>query len=88
MAHWRRSYQRAKAIVDAPTPAESFRRGARFSIQDAVEEGLSDERQIEDLVTQICYRAADLAYLLNMGQERLSDYSAALRATSGINDSD
>ena len=88
VAHWRRSYQRAKAIVDAPTPAESFRRGARFSIQNAVEEGLLGERQIEDLVTQICYRAADLAYLLDMGQERLSDYSAALRATSGINDSD
>jgi len=88
VAHWRRSYQRAKATVDAPTPAESFRRGVRFSVQDAVEEGLSDERQVEDLVVQICYRAADLAYLLNVGQERLSDYSAALRATSGINDSD
>jgi len=77
--HWRRSYQRAKAIVDAPSPAESFRHGVRFSIEDAVEEGLTDERAIKDLATQICYRAADLAYLLDMEQERLSDYSAALR---------
>jgi hypothetical protein len=80
---WRRSYQRAKAIVDAPTPAESFRHGVRFSIEDAVEEGLSDEKQIEDLVVQVCYRAADLAYLLDMRGERLSGYSRELRATSG-----
>jgi hypothetical protein len=82
VARWRRSYQRAKSIVDAPTPAESFRHGVRFSIEDAVRDGLADEKQIEDLVTQICYRAADLAYLLDMGGERLSDYSRELRATS------
>lgn len=80
---WRRSYQRAKAIVDAPTPAESFRHGVHFSIEDAVEEGLSDEKQIKDLVVQVCYRAADLAYLLDMRGERLSGYSRELRATSG-----
>lgn len=84
VVHWRRSYQRAKSIVDASTPAESFRRGVRFSIEDAIEEGLADEKQIEDLVTQICYRAADLAYLLDMGGERLSDYSRELREVSGI----
>jgi hypothetical protein len=76
---WRESYRRAKKIVDAPTPAESFRRGVRYSIQDAVEEGLTGERQIEELVTQICYRAADLAYLLDLEQRRLSDYSEELR---------
>jgi hypothetical protein len=65
--------------VDAPTPAESFRRGVRYSIQDAVEEGLTDEKAIERLVTQICYRAADLAYLLDLEQRRLSDYSEELR---------
>jgi hypothetical protein len=75
----RRSYRRAIAIVDAPTPAESFRRGVGFSIEDAVENGLTDEQEIEDLVTQICYRAADLAYLLNLRRERLSDYSEELR---------
>mgnify|MGYP000203291533 CR=1 FL=1 len=79
---WRDSYRRAKAIVDAPTPAESFRRGVRFSIQDAIEGGLTDERAIERLVTQICYRAADLAYLLDLRGERLSDYSLELRQES------
>jgi hypothetical protein len=82
--HWRTSYQRAKAVVDAPTPAESFRRGVRFSIQDAIEEGLANEQATEELVVQICYRAADLAYLLDLEGSRLSDYSQALRETSKI----
>ena len=76
---WRRAYQRAKDIIDAPTPAESFRRGVRYSIQDAVEEGLADAEAIEGLVVQICYRAADLTYLLDLEGERLSDYSLELR---------
>jgi hypothetical protein len=79
---WRESYRRAKAIVDAPTPAESFRHGVRYSIQDAVEEGLADAEAIERLVTQICYRAADLAYLLDMEELLLSDYSSELRKSS------
>jgi hypothetical protein len=83
VGHWRLSYERAKAIVDAPTPAESFRRGVRFSIEDAVEEGLADERAIDDVVTQVCYRAADLAYLLDVRGEELSEYSAELRETPG-----
>ena len=81
VGRWRLSYQRAKAIVDAPTPAESFRHGVRYSIQDAVEEGLADEQEIEDLVVQICYRAADLAYLLDARGETLTDYSEELRKT-------
>ncbi len=79
---WRESYRRAKDIVDAPTPAEAFRRGVRYSIQDAVEEGLTDDKAIERLVTQICYRVADLAHLLDLEQERLSDYSEELREES------
>ena len=76
---WRLSYQRAKAIVDAPTPAESFRHGVRYSIQDAVEDGLADEQAIDALVVQICYRAADLAYLLDVRGETLADYSEEFR---------
>jgi hypothetical protein len=79
---WRESYRRAKEIVDAPTAAESFRRGVRYSIQDAAEEGLTGEEAIEQLVTQICYRAADLAYLLDMEAEILSRYSRELRRSS------
>jgi hypothetical protein len=78
---WRESYRRAKEIVDAPTPAESFRRGVRYSIHDALAQGLNDEEAIEGLVTQICYRAADLAYLLDLEEELLSEYSEDLRRT-------
>ena len=79
VGRWRLSYQRAKAIVDAPTPAESFRHGVRYSIQDAVEDGLAGEKAIDALVVQICYRAADLAYLLDVRGETLTDYSEELR---------
>jgi hypothetical protein len=79
---WRESYRRAKEIVDAPTPAESFRRGVRYSILDTLEEGLAEDKAIERLVTRICYRAADLSYLLDLEDEILSTYSQELRASS------
>jgi hypothetical protein len=79
---FRVSYIRAKDIVDAPNAAESFRRGVRYSILDAVEEGLTGEAEIERLVTQICYRAADLAYLLDLEDRELSHYSKDLRKTT------
>ncbi len=59
------AFDRARQIVDAENPAEMFRNAVRFSIQDAVREGLHDAESIEALVTQICYRAADLAYVLH-----------------------
>jgi len=79
---WLRLYREAKEIVDAPTPAEGFRRGVKFSIQYALEEGLEDEASIERLVTQIGYRAADLAFRLDMEGKRLSDYLDELRQES------
>ncbi len=83
---FRVSYTRAKDIVDAPHAAESFRRGARYSIMDAVAEGLTGEADIERLVTQICYRAADLAYLLDLEKRKLSHYSKNLRETTKFDD--
>ena len=65
--------------MDAGSAAESFRRGVRFSIEDAVQDGLGDPAAIERLVTQICYRAADLAHLLESEGKALSDYAEALR---------
>lgn len=79
---WRDAYRQAVDIVDAPSPAEAFRRGVRYSILDAVERGLAGEDAIERLVTQVCYRAADLAYLLDLEGEVLSTFSEELRATS------
>ena len=45
----------------------------------ALEGGLHSNEDINNLVVQICYRAADLAYLLDMEEKALSDYSEALR---------
>jgi hypothetical protein len=76
---FQRAYREAKEIVDAPSLAQSFRRGVRISIQHAVEEGLGETESIERLVTQICYRAADLGFRLDMEDRLLSDYSGELR---------
>ena len=73
------SFKRAKQIVDAENPAESFRTGVRFSIKDAVAGGLHDEKAIETLVTQICYRAADLGFLIKQEGTSLARYSNDLR---------
>jgi hypothetical protein len=76
--------QRAREVVDAENPAEAFRNGVRFSIWQAVEEGLRDPEAIEQLVTQICYRAADLAFLLERTGKTLSQYSRHLRREPGV----
>ncbi len=82
VAYFQRAYREAKEILDAPTLAESFRRGVRFSIQHAVEQGLEDKGSIERLVTQVCYRAADLGFRLDMEGQRLSEYLDELRQES------
>ena len=69
----------AKEIVSADNAVESFRLGVKQSILYALEEGLNSAKDIDGLVGQICYRAADLAYLLNMEKKELSDYSEYLR---------
>ena len=78
------AFQRAREVVDAENPAEAFRNGVRFSIWHALEEGLGDPEAIEKLVTQICYRAADLAFLLERAGKTLSQYSRHLRREPGV----
>ncbi|MEM8952584.1 MAG: hypothetical protein AAGD22_00390 [Verrucomicrobiota bacterium] len=72
----------ARRIVDAETPVESFREAVKQSIQIALEKGISDEADIDSLVGQICYRAADLSFLLRKSGERLEQYSEDLRRES------
>lgn len=79
-----KAFQRAREVVDAENPAEAFRNGVRFAIWDAVEEGLRDLEAVEKLVTQICYRAADLALLLEKEGKTLSQYSRHLRREPGV----
>ncbi len=69
----------ARKIVDASSPAEGFREAVKQSIEHAVKQGISDTKAIDDLAIQICYRAADLGFLLNQRGEQLSNYSAELR---------
>lgn len=76
---WKGRYQWAKDIIEAPNAAESFRRGIRYSIKHELKTGLETEEAIEELVNQICYRAADLAVLPETEGKHLSDYSRELR---------
>jgi hypothetical protein len=76
---WRSNYQRAIDIINAPHAAESFRRGVKHSILYALKEGFKAKEDIDKLVSQICYRVADLAVLLDNEGKNLSDYSQELR---------
>lgn len=76
---YKENYIQAKHIVDAPNAAISFRRSVRYSIQHAVKEGLKTKENMEKLVMQICYKAADMAYLLDLEGRGLSTYSEELR---------
>ena len=70
----------ALQVVDAENPAESFRSAVRQSIEAAaLKDGLSGTEAIESLVTQICYRSADLGFLLDKKGYHLSQYSRHLR---------
>ncbi|MCL6613554.1 MAG: hypothetical protein K6U03_02855 [Firmicutes bacterium] len=73
------AYRQALEVVDQPDAATSFRVGVRQAILRALEEEPRDEAWVERLVTQICYRAADLGYLLALEGKRLRDYSLELR---------
>jgi hypothetical protein len=73
------SFRQAIDIVDAPTPAVSFRRSVKNTIMNALPEGLYSEKDIEKLAIQICYRTADLGYLIDQREQKLTDYSEDLR---------
>lgn len=76
---WRKRYRDALEVVDAKNPAETFRNGVRQSIRRELEKYSVGDAEIESIVKQICYRAADLSYVLHQREEELSDYSEELR---------
>jgi hypothetical protein len=78
------AFRDAVEVVDAPTPAESFRRSIRQVIKRALAEGIKSDEEIEDLVVQVCYRAADLSFLLRSRDEPLHKYSDLLRRVPGV----
>ncbi len=59
--------------------AESFRKAVEQSIHYALEDGLHSQEAVANLVTQICYRAADFGLLLKREDHSLSQYSRHLR---------
>jgi hypothetical protein len=69
----------ALEVVDAENPGESFRNAVRQSIEIALKDGLAGTEAIESLVTQICYRAADLGFVIDKKGHHLSQYSRHLR---------
>lgn len=73
------SVKGALEVVDAENPAESFRNAVRQSIEVALKDGLDTTAAIESLVTQICYRAANLGLVLDKKGHHLSQYSRHLR---------
>jgi hypothetical protein len=74
----------AREIVDAESPAEGFREAVRQSVANAVKEGLTDADAVDALVGQICYRVADLGFLLKQRGGRLDQYSEELRSENPV----
>ena len=81
-------YYRAVDVVDAGNAAASFRNAVRNAVKHAIAEGLKTEESAEALVTQVCFRAADLAYLLDVEDKRLSRYSRHLRREPDVEHSE
>ncbi len=81
---WPASKIAAALAVDVERAEELLEAFQRAREVVALEEGLRDPGSIEKLVTQICYRAADLAFLLERAGKTLSQYSRHLRREPGV----
>ena len=79
------AYRDGMDVVFAHNASESFRAGIKQSIQKALRDGLKSEEDVDKLVIQICYRAADLGYLLDCEGKELSDYDMWLTRQKGVN---
>jgi len=77
---WRKRYRNAVEVVDASSPAEAFRRAVRQLLSSELRRHQIGDAELESAVQQVCYRAADLSYLLDQRKEKLSDYSDELRS--------
>lgn len=74
----------ALRVMEAENPAEAFRQAVRQVVEQAVADGFDEPDAIEQLVTQICYRTSDLAYLLKSEGSSLSRYSRHLRREADV----
>jgi hypothetical protein len=76
---WKKRYLDAVEVVDAPTPAASFRNAIRQALAIALKRHQLGDAELEHAVKQVCYRASDLSCLLKRENRSLSDYSDELR---------
>ena len=73
------AFENAKRIVDTKNAGVSFENGVRASVKNFMEKENIQGVNVENLVEQIFYRAADLGFLLKEENKELSDYSEMLR---------
>jgi hypothetical protein len=71
----------AHKVIDAPNASESFRESVRQQLVELLRDKVTDEKELEKIVVQMCYCASDLGCLLEWEGKRLVDYSEWLRRT-------
>jgi hypothetical protein len=77
---WKKRFRHALEVVDAPDPVTAFRNAVRQSIANELGRHQLGDAELESAVTQVCFRTADLSFVLDMGQMNLSDCSVDLRS--------
>ncbi len=78
------NFRKAKEIVFSKNASESFRNAVRQSLETALENGLNTPDDLNELVIQICFRASDLGYLLDLEGRRISHYCQWLQREKGV----
>lgn len=72
-------------IVDAENASESFRESVRQQLRGLLADKVTDEEELDKIVIQMCYCAADMGCLLEWEGKCLVDYSEWLRRTADCN---
>ena len=75
----------SRKIIDAANPSESYRESVRQRLRFLLKGKVEDEEEIDKIVIQMCYCAADFGCLLEWEGKRLNDYSEWLRRTADCN---
>jgi hypothetical protein len=83
---WQELYRNGKHIVDAGSCVDSFRASIRSILRAAASETFHENEIVERIITQICYQIADLGYMLDLEDKRLSDYANRLRQANGVDE--
>ena len=77
--YYKKALNYAKRIVDAENSMKSYIESIKVSVETAVDSGIEDEHDINNLVSQILFRTADFGFLLKDEGNELWQYSKKLR---------